>query len=34
MTGLPQADVSSRSGVGYHEQQEDEIYYVLSGKGE
>lgn len=22
------------SGVGYHEQAEDEIYYVLSGKGE
>jgi len=22
------------SGVGYHEQTEDEIYYVLSGKGE
>jgi mannose-6-phosphate isomerase-like protein (cupin superfamily) len=21
------------SGVGYHEQKEDEIYYVLSGKG-
>ena len=22
------------SGIGYHEQKEDEIYYVLSGKGE
>jgi mannose-6-phosphate isomerase-like protein (cupin superfamily) len=22
------------SGIGYHEQTEDEIYYVLSGKGE
>jgi mannose-6-phosphate isomerase-like protein (cupin superfamily) len=22
------------SGIGYHEQHEDEIYYVLSGKGE
>src|SRR5260221_11664237 len=22
------------SGVGYHEQSEDEIYYVLSGRGE
>ena len=22
------------SGIGYHEQAEDEIYYVLSGKGE
>ena len=21
------------SGIGYHEQQEDEIYYVLSGRG-
>ena len=21
------------SGVGYHEQQEDEVYYVLSGRG-
>ena len=21
------------SGIGYHEQKEDEIYYVLSGKG-
>jgi mannose-6-phosphate isomerase-like protein (cupin superfamily) len=22
------------SGIGYHEQREDEIYYVLSGRGE
>jgi quercetin dioxygenase-like cupin family protein len=22
------------AGIGYHEQKEDEIYYVLSGKGE
>lgn len=22
------------SGIGYHEQKEDEIYYVLSGRGE
>ena len=22
------------SGIGYHEQKEDEIYYVLSGKGD
>ena len=22
------------SGIGYHEQKEDEIYYVLSGKGQ
>ena len=21
------------SGIGYHEQKEDEVYYVLSGKG-
>ena len=21
------------SGIGYHEQKEDEIYYVLSGRG-
>ena len=31
--GIPQAGAQAGLGIGYHEQKEDEIYYILSGTG-